>query len=147
MDIPENCNWLVPFWPGETDVPREYQGARTVKIQDEKAVDQEALDRDPALAEVVRRLVKAYEPQRIYLFGSKARADAGPDSDYDLLLIVPDSAPLARRRSRLAYEALRGTGTAVDVLVCTKHYFESRLHLKASLPTTVTREGSLLHAA
>jgi predicted nucleotidyltransferase len=74
---------------------------------------------DPALAETVRRLLAAYQPERIYLFGSVARGDADPDSDYDLLVAVPDDAPLERRRSRLAYEALHGTGTAADVLVCT----------------------------
>ncbi len=102
---------------------------------------------DPALAEVVRRLVAAYEPDRLYLFGSVARGDAGPDSDYDLLLVVPDNAPPERRRSRLAYESLRGTGVAADVLVCTRSYFEDRRLLKASLPGTVLREGRLLHAA
>jgi hypothetical protein len=31
--------------------------------------------------------------------------------------------PRKKRRSRLAYEALRGTGTAADVLVCTPFLF------------------------
>jgi len=103
--------------------------------------------RDAVLDEIVRRLIEAYQPDRIYLFGSMARADAGPDSDYDLLVIVPDDAPLERRRSRLAYERLWGTGTAADVLVWTKSYFESRLHLKASLSATIAEEGQILYAA
>jgi predicted nucleotidyltransferase len=86
-------------------------------------------------------------PERIYLFGSVARGDSGPDSDYDLLVIVPDDAPEERRRSRLAYQVLHGTGIAADVVVCTRRYFEDRLHLRASLPATVLREGKLLHAA
>jgi predicted nucleotidyltransferase len=102
---------------------------------------------DPVLAEAVRRLVEAYRPERVYLFGSVARGDAGPDSDYDLLVVVPDDAPPERRRSRLAYEVLRGTGTAADVLVCTRSYFEQRRLLKASLPGTVLREGMALHGA
>ena len=102
---------------------------------------------DPALAEAVRRLVAAYQPECIYLFGSVARGDADQNSDYDLLVVVPDDAPPDRRRSRLAYEALRGTGTAADVLVCTRSYFDDRRSLKASLPGTVLREGRLLHAA
>src|ERR1017187_10268476 len=102
---------------------------------------------DPVLAEVVRRLLEAYLPERIYLFGSVARGEAGPDSDYDLLLVVPDDAPQERRRSRLAYEVLRGTGAAADVLVCTRSYFEKRRWLQASLPGTVLREGSALHGA
>ena len=102
---------------------------------------------DPVLAEVVRRLVAAYEPERIYLFGSVARGDAGPDSDYDVLVIVPEDAPPERRRSRLAYEVLWGTGVAADVLVWTSNQFDGRVHLAASLPATVLREGRLLHAA
>ena len=96
---------------------------------------------DPVLAEVLGRLVAAYRPECVYLFGSVARGDAGPDSDYDLLVVVPDDAPPERRRSRLAYEVLRGTGTAADVIVCTRSYFEQRRLLKASLPGTVLREG------
>jgi len=102
---------------------------------------------DPTLTELLRRLVPAYEPERVYLFGSRARGEAGPDSDYDLLLVVADDAPPERRRSRLAYEVLRGTGVAADVLVCTRTWFDRREGLKASLPGTVLREGRLLHAA
>ncbi len=102
---------------------------------------------DPVLAEVVHRLLEAYRPEGIYLFGSVARGDAGPDSDYDLLVVVPDDAALERRRSRLAYEVLRGTGIAADVLVCTRSYFEQRRLLRASLPGTVLREGRPLHGA
>ncbi len=52
---------------------------------------------DPMLVEIVRRLVAAYHPERICLFGSKARGEAGPDSDYDLMVVVPDSASPERR--------------------------------------------------
>ena len=109
----------------------------------EKQIDAD----DPVLHEVVKRLVQAYKPERIYLFGSKARGQAGPDSDYDLIVLVPENAPPHRRRSRLAYESLWGTGVAADVLVWTSEAFEKRLHLKASLPSTILDEGRLLYAA
>ena len=99
------------------------------------------------LAEVVNRLIEAYAPERIYLFGSYARGDEGADSDYDLMLIVPDDAVPERQRARLAYERLWGTGAAVDVLVWTHSAFDSRKHVIASLPATILREGKLLHAA
>jgi len=102
---------------------------------------------DPKLQEIVDRLVLAYDPERIYLFGSAARGETGPDSDFDLLIIVPDDAPPQRRRSRLAYEVLRGTGIAVDVLVFARSYFEDRRHVRASLSATIEREGKLLHVA
>ncbi len=102
---------------------------------------------DPKLQEIVSRLVRAYAPERIYLFGSAARGTPGPDSDYDLLVIVPDDAAPERRRSRLAYEVLRGTGVAADVLVFSRDYFERRRHVVASLPATVERDGKLVHVA
>jgi predicted nucleotidyltransferase len=101
---------------------------------------------DP-IEETVRRLVDAYRPERIYLFGSHARGESGPDSDLDFLVIVPDDAPPERRRSRLAYEALRGTGIAADILVWPRSYFESRRAVPASLSATVAKEGRLLHVA
>lgn len=99
------------------------------------------------LKEIVDRLVSAYRPERIYLFGSHARGDAGPDSDFDILVLVPDDAAAERKRSRLAYESLRGTGVAADVVVWTRGYFESRRQVPASLSATVVREGKLLHVA
>lgn len=98
------------------------------------------------LREIVHRLAEAYQPERIYLFGSRARGEAGPDSDYDLMVVVPDDAPPERRRSRLAYQVLWGTGLAADVLVTTRSYFDGRARVVASLPATVLREGELLHA-
>jgi uncharacterized protein len=102
---------------------------------------------DPALTEIVRRLVSAYEPERVYLFGSTARGEAGPDSDYDLLILVPDNAPVEKRDSELGYAAMEGLPRSGDFLVWTVTSFESRIHLRASLPATVLREGKLLYAA
>jgi uncharacterized protein len=115
----------------------------TQRYLEDRHSGQDPVREDAALAEVVRRLVEAYRPGQVYLFGSKARGDAGPDSDYDLLLVVPDDAPAERRASRLAYDALWGTGVAADVLVCSHSYFERRRSLRASLPGTVLREGRL----
>ena len=102
---------------------------------------------DAGLTEILRRLVAAYRPERVYLFGSRGRGDPSADSDYDLLIVVPDDAVGPRRRGRLACEALRGTGLAVDAIVCSRTWFEDRRHLRASLPGTVLREGRLVHAA
>lgn len=104
-------------------------------------------DPDPVLVEILHRLVEAYGPEAVYLFGSHARGDAGPDSDYDLLLVVPESARPEQQRSQLAYQVLWGTGAAADVLVWTRDEFVHRLHLRASLPSTVLAEGKLLYGS
>ena len=64
-----------------------------------------------------------------------------------MLVLVGDEATPERRRSRLAYQALRGTHTAADVLVWSQKEFDRRLHLPASLPAIVNRGGILLMPA
>jgi predicted nucleotidyltransferase len=101
---------------------------------------------DPTLREITRRLVETYRPERIYLFGSRARGTAGADSDYDLLVVVADDVSPALRRGARAYEALWGLPTSGDILVWTRTAFAERLHLRASLPSTVEREGRVLYS-
>ena len=103
--------------------------------------------KDPVLAEVIRRLAETYHPERIYLFGSTALGEAGPDSDYDIMVVVHDQSLPEYRNCDLAYRVLRGLRVAKDVLVLTRTEFEKRLHLKASLPSTVLREGKLMYVA
>ncbi|MGH7719849.1 MAG: nucleotidyltransferase domain-containing protein [Gemmatimonadaceae bacterium] len=105
------------------------------------------LEQDPKLRQIVQRLVEALEPERIYLFGSRARGEAGSDSDYDVLVVVPRSDLPAHRQDQRAYRALKGIGVAKDVLVWTREEFESRSSVVCSLPATVLREGRLLYAA
>jgi predicted nucleotidyltransferase len=102
---------------------------------------------NPLVAEMTRRLVEVYHPERIYLFGSAARGDAGPDSDYDFMVVVPDDTPPEVLRGCDGYSALGGLGVSTDVVVWTKHEFDRRLHLKASFPSTIVREGKLLYGA
>ena len=112
-------------------------------------IQREVLDDDPALREIVQLLADAYHPLQIYLFGSKARGTAGPDSDYDLLVVMSDDAPAKLRSSKLAYQSLWGIGVGkpTDVLVCPESWFRSRATVITSLPATVMREGKLLYAA
>ncbi len=41
------------------------------------------------LPEAVQRIARQFDPPRIILFGSWARGDARPDSDIDLLVVLP----------------------------------------------------------
>lgn len=102
---------------------------------------------DPILAEIVRRLVAALHPQRIYLFGSRARGDHRADSDYDMLVVVQALADRPYTLERRAYEALRSAKAPVDIVVMTADRFDRRQVVKASLPATIGREGRLLYAA
>src|ERR1700682_663140 len=98
------------------------------------------LDDDPTLREIVRRLADAYHPLKIYLFGSKARGTAGPDSDYDILVVVSDAPPSQWKGSELASKRLWGVRGPKGVLVCPEGWFLSRATVVTSLPATVIRE-------
>lgn len=97
------------------------------------------------LEEVTRRLVEACHPDKIYLFGSVARGDARPDSDYDFLIVVADDAPRDILSGRRPHSAVSDLGLFTDIVVYTRTYFAGRLHLAASIPATVLREGRLLY--
>jgi predicted nucleotidyltransferase len=101
---------------------------------------------DPILDEIVKRLMQTFRPQRIYLFGSTARGDAGGDSDYDLMVVIPQTTEPGYRLAQKAHALLWDIGTAADILVWSRGAFDGRLHLSASLPATVIREGKLLYA-
>lgn len=90
-------------------------------------------------------LVDTFHPERIYLFGSVARGDVTSDSDYDFMVIVPESPVPQYRRSQQAHRALADFHKAKDVLVWTRDEFERRIGLAASLPATILREGILLY--
>lgn len=69
--------------------------------------------------ELVKRTVEAVHPLRIILFGSAAREAMGPDSDLDLLVVVPDGVH-RRRTAQTIYRSLTGLGFAKDVVVVTE---------------------------
>jgi len=103
--------------------------------------------RETDLQAIVSRLVDLFHPSRIYLFGSTARGDEGPESDLDLMVVVDDSPVPALQREMAACRALCGIRSAADVLVWTRREFDARLSVPSSLPATILREGKLLHAA
>ena len=108
----------------------------------------ESMTRDETIDDVTRRLVEYFHPVRIYLFGSAARGDYGPDSDLDFLVVVPDDVPEDKLRPGAARRAVRGTELPRDIIPWRKTDFEQRaLWVKASLPATVVREGRVLYDA
>lgn len=63
------------------------------------------------------------------------------------MVIVPHTSEPGYRLAQKAHTLLWGIGSAADVFVWSHDEFERRLHLRASLPATVVREGRLLYAA
>ena len=71
------------------------------------------------LDELVGRIVAAAHPNRIILFGSAARDQMGPDSDLDVLVVMPDG---SHRRDTwtIIHRGLRRFGYPLDIVVATE---------------------------
>ena len=108
---------------------------------------EELLSRHPVLADIVDRLAQAFHPERIYLFGSQARGEGTSESDFDLLMVVPESSLPRYRRDQEAFRVLNGVGASKDIVVFTREEFDRKRKVVSSLPATVEREGVLLYAA
>jgi predicted nucleotidyltransferase len=99
------------------------------------------------LASMLERLVQAFQPERIFVFGSQARDEATSDSDVDVLIVVGHSDEPRFRRGQAAYAIIGPHVTPVDIIVVTREEFDRLLDVPSSLAATVLREGKSLYAA
>ena len=99
---------------------------------------------DASLQEMIRRILVTGRPHMIILFGSRARGDAQPDSDYDLLLIEPSDLPRYKRAARYR-RALLGVVPAKDILGWTPAEVAAWQGVPNAFITTVVREGVVLY--
>lgn len=83
-----------------------------------------AIDLHPVQS-LLDRIVSSWHPREIWLFGSRARGTAAADSDWDLLVVVPDELALAGFDDPMAvWNVKQGTGVRADVLVCRASEFD-----------------------
>jgi len=102
------------------------------------AVDRKGrtIDLTPAWP-LLDRVLREWNPERIQLFGSRARGEADPESDWDILVVVPDAFgapadPLVPWRLR------RDTGVRADVIVYSSREFEA----ERDVPNTLAYEAA-----
>jgi uncharacterized protein len=91
--------------------------------------------------ELLRSVVAHFHPQRIIVFGSVARGEAGPDSDIDLIVVLDDDTPLEMLGADSVYEARKNYRRAVDILPCRASVLNERARAKGSFADAVLREG------
>lgn len=113
----------------------------------EKAVHSNVREQDPVLAEIVRRLIDKFSPEKIYLFGSRARGTATLQSDYDLLIVLSEKAEPSYRLSQKAHELLSDLPYAKDILFTSLNKFEKRKNVIGALAEIAHSEGRALYAA
>jgi HEPN domain-containing protein/predicted nucleotidyltransferase len=96
---------------------------------------------DPVLTSITRTIVERFMPERVLLFGSRARDDARRDSDYDVMVVMDDPAD---DRTAAIHEAI-GREHSVDVVVVTPERFEWARDDVGTLSYVVEREGRVLY--
>src|SRR5262245_54330096 len=94
---------------------------------------------------MVKRIVKEFHPERIILFGSQAREDAGPDSDVDLLVVMSFQGR-DHEKSIEILELLDDIVVPTDVIVTKPAVFAWRKDVVGTIEWSAAREGRQLYA-
>lgn len=90
-----------------------------------------------------REIAAKFDPERIILFGSRARDEASPGSDVDLLVVMEFDG----RAVDKAYEIRRSTGTpfSIDLLVRRPSDLHRRINLGDSFLREIVESGKELY--
>jgi len=95
--------------------------------------------------EMVLRIVERFDPERIILFGSAGRGEAGPDSDVDLLVVMPIQGSRREKAVEIGV-AVNDIPVPKDIFVTTPEDFEWRKDIVGTIERPAAREGRLVYA-
>jgi predicted nucleotidyltransferase len=98
-----------------------------------------------ALAFLRDRLVVTLKPRAIWFFGSRARGDARTDSDFDLLVVLPDGLPAEAYDFRTVAEPVVACGLGYDIVPCSWSDFEKDRDEFGSLVNKAVTEGRQIY--
>jgi len=100
---------------------------------------------DPqVLDQIVEQIVKVLDPEKIILFGSYARGEAGPDSDVDIAVIAETDQPRGHRTLGLA-DGWPHVKVPTDILVFTPKEWADWAGLVNTIPNEAAREGRVIY--
>jgi predicted nucleotidyltransferase len=99
-----------------------------------------------AAIQIAARLIEGLPAEEVWLFGSRARGEAGPDSDLDFLAVVEDSDLPGYQRSRSAYSIVADIRLPKDIVVLTREEWRRQEGVVNTLPYIARKEGVLLRS-
>jgi predicted nucleotidyltransferase len=101
---------------------------------------------DEEIQNIVRQLVRLYEPEKIILFGSLAKGKIDQGTDIDLFIIKSDVPELGVDRIR-QLDALIRYRLATDFVVYRPEELQQRLRLGDPFVRNILEEGKVLYDA
>jgi predicted nucleotidyltransferase len=102
-------------------------------------------DEEAAIGFIRDRLVFSLRPESLWLFGSRARREHRPDSDFDLLVVLPDETGAKANDYRHALEPLLGSGLPCDVVPCAQSDFEQAKNTPGTIAYEAFHAGRQLY--
>jgi uncharacterized protein len=97
------------------------------------------------LENLTRQIVDAVDPLQIILFGSAACGEVGPDSDVDILVVMPDGAH-RRHTAQQLYRAIRGVKVPFDLIVATRGDLEKHKDNPGLIYRAILAQGKIIYA-
>ena len=100
----------------------------------------------PFLDEALARTLSVVRPERVVLFGSWARGEAGPDSDLDLLVVSEFEGPRSQTAIAILL-ALADLPVPKDVFVLRPDEWERWRGVPGTLAYPAAQEGVVIYEA
>ena len=97
------------------------------------------------IGRMVRRIVTRFDPERIVLFGSRARGATRRDSDTDLLIVLPFNGSKREKEVEIRC-SLHDIDTPKDIVVVTPEEFERYCGIVGTVIREAASEGKVLYA-
>jgi uncharacterized protein len=94
---------------------------------------------------LLARIEETYHPLQVWLFGSRARGEHRPNSDWDLLVVVPDDVPDELFDPEISWQTQKGSGVYADVIPWPVSNFKEDWTVVNSLPHEIARDGVLVY--
>jgi predicted nucleotidyltransferase len=94
--------------------------------------------------DIIDGIAKKFSPNKIILFGSRARGTNRKDSDIDLLVLF-DKLESAGRKTKEMYMNMDAYYIPLDLIVTSKSNYEQRKNIKSEIYYAINKEGVVIY--
>ncbi len=98
-----------------------------------------------SIEEMKKRIVARFDPEKIILFGSHGRGQAGAGSDVDLLIVMDVEGSVREKRLAMR-KALHDITVPKDIIITSPEDFEWRKGIPGTIERPAFTEGEVLYA-